>query len=81
MDLIKEGGSTSRLSLLDGTNFGFWKARMHAFIKSINDLAWRSVLQGQKPPTKIDAKGKIVPKSETSEHLKKKPYPPKTHVP
>ena len=44
MNLMKEGGSTSHPPLLDGRNYGFWKARMRAFIKSIDEKAWRSVL-------------------------------------
>ena len=61
---MKEGGSTSRPSLLDWMNYCYWKVRMFAFIKSIDEKAWRSVLQGWKPPTKTDAKKKIVPKDE-----------------
>ena len=37
---------------------------MHAFVKSIDEKVWRFVVQGWKPPTKTDAKGKTVPKSE-----------------
>ena len=37
MNLIKEGGSTSHHPLLDGTNNEYWKAMMHAFIKSIDE--------------------------------------------
>ena len=37
MDLLKESGSTNRPPLLDGTNYGYWKARMCAFIKSIDE--------------------------------------------
>ena len=64
MDLMKDGGSTSRPPLLDGTNYGYCKVRMHAFIKSIDEKAWRSVLQGWKPPTKTDVEGKTAPKDE-----------------
>ena len=64
MDLMKEGESTSRPPLLDGTNYGYWKERMRAFIKSIDEKSWRSILQGWKPPTKTDVEGKTVPKSE-----------------
>ena len=61
MDLMKESGSTSRPPLLDGKNYGYWKARMQAFIKSIDGKAWRSILQGWISYTKIDAEGKNVP--------------------
>ena len=46
MQLLNEGGSTSRPPLLNGTNYGYWKARLHAFIKSIDEKAWRSILEG-----------------------------------
>ena len=39
MDLMKEVGSTSRPHLLDMMNYGHLKARMHAFIKSIDKKA------------------------------------------
>ena len=58
MDLMKEDGSTSLYPLLDGMNYGYWKVKTRAFIKSIDENAWRSVLQGWKLPTKTDAKGK-----------------------
>ena len=64
MDLMKKGGSTSRPPFLDGTNYGYWKARMRSFIKSIDEKAWRLVIQGWEPPTKTYAEGKTVPKSE-----------------
>ena len=41
MDLMKEGGFTSPPPFLDGMNYGYWKARMCAFIKSIDEKAWR----------------------------------------
>ena len=44
MDLMKEGGSTSCPSFLDGTNYGYWKAKLQAFIKTIDEKAWRLVL-------------------------------------
>ena len=37
---------------------------MHAFIKSVDEKAWRSVTKGWKPPTKTDVEGKAVPKDE-----------------
>ena len=37
---------------------------MHAFIKLIDEKAWRSVLHGWKSPTKTNAKGKTIPKDE-----------------
>ena len=64
MDLLKEGRSVVCPPLLDGTKYGYWKARMHAFIKSMDELAWKVVLTNWTPPTKKDESGKDVPKSE-----------------
>ena len=64
MDLLKEGGLVVRPSLLDRTNHVYWKARMGAFIKSMDELAWKAVLTGWTPPTKKDESGNEVPKSE-----------------
>ena len=46
MDLLKEGESTSRPPLLDGTKYGYWKVHMLVFIKSLDMKAWRLVLTG-----------------------------------
>ena len=37
---------------------------MHAFIKSMDELAWKAVLTGWSPPTKEDESGQEVPKRE-----------------
>ena len=39
---------------------------MWAFIKSIDEKAWRLVLRGWKPPTKTYDEGKTVPKDEAA---------------
>ena len=44
MDLMKESESTSRPPLLDVTNYGYWKAWMDAFIKTIDEKPWRPVV-------------------------------------
>ncbi|CAM8975427.1 unnamed protein product [Rhodiola kirilowii] len=62
---IKEGQSTTRPVLLEGPNYGYWKARMKAFIKNVDEKAWRSVLTGWKPPLLATDEGRIVPKPET----------------
>ena len=64
MDLLKEGISIVRPPLLDGTNYGYWKARMRSFIKSMDKLSRKAVLIGWTPPTKKDKLGNEVPKSE-----------------
>ncbi|CAM8954171.1 unnamed protein product [Rhodiola kirilowii] len=71
---IKEGQSTTRPVLLEGPNYGYWKARMKAFIKNVDEKAWRSVLTGWNPPLLATSDGKAFPKPETEwfeleEHL------------
>ena len=64
MDLLKEGGLVVHPPLLDGTNYGYWKARMHTFIKSMDELAWKAVLTSWSPSTMENEFSKEVPKSE-----------------
>ena len=64
MDLLRECGCVIHPSLLDGTNYGYWKARMGPFIKSMDELAWKAVLAYWTPPMEKDESGKDVPKSE-----------------
>ncbi|CAM8925740.1 unnamed protein product [Rhodiola kirilowii] len=33
---LKEGQSTTRPPLLEGSNYGYWKSKMKAFLKSLN---------------------------------------------
>ena len=37
--------------LLNGKNYTYWKVRVKAFIKSIDEKAWLSILKGWSPPT------------------------------
>ncbi|CAM9000924.1 unnamed protein product [Rhodiola kirilowii] len=60
----KEGQSTTRSVLLEGPNYGYWKARMKAFIKNVDEKAWRSVLTGWTAPLLATYEGKFVPKPE-----------------
>ena len=66
MDFLLEEGSISCPPLLDGSNYHYWKARMKAFIKALDEKAWRAVLTGWEYPTTKDDKGKFVPKPEES---------------
>ncbi|KAA0050403.1 gag-proteinase polyprotein [Cucumis melo var. makuwa] len=43
MECQHEGCATNRPPLLDGTNYGYWKARMMAFLKSLDLNCWRVV--------------------------------------
>ena len=64
METFKEGGAIGRPPLLDGSNYAYWKARMRAFIKAIDEQAWKSVLTGWIHPTVTDAEGKTTRKAE-----------------
>ena len=58
MDLLKEESLVVRLPLLNGTNYSYWKAHMHAFIKSMDELAWKDALTSGSPPTKENESSK-----------------------
>ena len=61
MNGIKEGGSTTRPLVLDGTNYSYWKARMTAFLKSIDSKTWKVVVTGwSHPVTKIEGEKEIL---------------------
>ena len=64
MDFLREGGSVSHPPLLDGTNYPYWKARMKAFIKTLDEKDWRSILIGWTHPIKTDDDGNIIIKPE-----------------
>ena len=64
MDAIKEGGSTTRPPILDGSNYSYWKARMIAFLKSIDNKTWKAVVNGWSPPQVTDTEVKVGHKPE-----------------
>ena len=51
MDLLKEDISIIHPPLLDETIYGYWKACMRVFIKSMDDLAWKAIISGWTPST------------------------------
>src|ERR1051325_7227326 len=53
----KEGGFGSRPPILDGSNYDYWKPRMVAFLKSLDNKAWRAADRGWKHPTKLEKDG------------------------
>ena len=61
MDSICEGNSIYRPPLLDGINYSYWKARMKAFLKSIDEKVWYCVLYGCSEPT-VTIDGIEIPK-------------------
>ena len=66
MPFLAESNSISRSLLLDGSNYPYWKARMKAFIKALDEKAWRSLLTAWTHPTTKDDKGKLILKLEVS---------------
>ncbi|GAU36127.1 hypothetical protein TSUD_292870 [Trifolium subterraneum] len=53
----REGGYVTRPPLLDDSNYDIWKARMIAFLKSIDSRTWKAVLKGWEHPKVKDANG------------------------
>ena len=64
MDVLKEGGSIVHPPLLDRTNYGYQKGCMRAFIKSMDELAWKALMTDWSHPMKEDESGNEFPKSE-----------------
>ena len=54
MEGMESGGSVTRPPLLDGKNYSYWKSRMIAFLKSLENKAWKSVLTGWTTPLMPD---------------------------
>ena len=50
MDSNRVGNSTHRPPLLDCTNYSYWKARMRAILKSIDEKVWHCVIYGWSEP-------------------------------
>ncbi|CAM8949992.1 unnamed protein product [Rhodiola kirilowii] len=61
---LKEGQSTNRPPLLERPNYGYWKSKMKAFLKSLDEKAWRAVLVGWTQPLMANAEGIMVIKPE-----------------
>ena len=47
MNMEKEGGPVNRPPILDGSNYEYWKARMVAFLKSLDSRTWKAVIKGR----------------------------------
>ncbi|CAM8886612.1 unnamed protein product [Rhodiola kirilowii] len=61
---LKEGHSTNRPPLLEGSNYGYWKSKMKAFLKSLDEKSWIVVLVGWTHPLMANAEGIMVLKPE-----------------
>jgi len=53
----KEGGFVNRPPLLDGSNYDYWKSRMSAFLKSIDNKTRKAVLRGWEHPVALHEDG------------------------
>ena len=56
----KEGGFVNKSPILDGTNYDYQKAHIMAFIKSMDNKAWKFVVKGWDSPMTRDKDGKII---------------------
>ncbi|CAM8893276.1 unnamed protein product [Rhodiola kirilowii] len=57
MDL-REGQNISRPPLLEGNKYEYWRVRMKAFLKSLDNMIWRAVEKGWTHPATIGEDGK-----------------------
>ncbi|TYK07986.1 gag-pol polyprotein [Cucumis melo var. makuwa] len=62
-EIIREGPLASRLPVLDGKKYSYWKPRMILFIKTLDGRAWRALVAGWDPPM-ITVDGVFIPKSD-----------------
>ena len=59
---MENSTSMMRHPLLNGKNYTYWKVRVKAFIKSIDEKAWLSILKGWSPlivATDVDRKSVV----------------------
>ena len=49
--VMEHSHSLMILLFFDGNNFAYWKVRMKAFLKSIDERVWNSVEYGWEKPT------------------------------
>ena len=61
MDFNREWTFTNKPPLLDGTNYVYWKVRMIAFLKVIDDQVWDTVVEEYFDPT-VTVDGQTVKK-------------------
>ena len=48
-----------RPPVLDGKNYVYWKVRVKAYIKSIDERVWRSILTGWTPPVTTNVETRV----------------------
>ena len=65
MDFNREGTSTTKPPLLDGTNYDCWKVKMIPFLRAIDDQVWDIIVEGYSDPTVVvNGQTKLKPKAE-----------------
>ena len=55
---------SSKVLILDGSNYTLWKAGMQICLKSKDENIWQMLVKGYTTPTITDTDGKVVPKLE-----------------
>jgi len=70
----KEGGSIIRPPILDGANYDHWKARMVAFLKSMDQKPWKAIIKGWEHHVVIDKEGKYTSTLKQEEEWSKEEY-------
>ncbi|KAM6553934.1 hypothetical protein CsatB_014696 [Cannabis sativa] len=54
MEMFREGGSTSRPPMLEGANYPYWKTKMRAFLRAVDERVWMSIEEGWWKPTMME---------------------------
>ncbi|XP_062119347.1 uncharacterized protein LOC133833105 [Humulus lupulus] len=54
MEMFREGGSTSRPPMLEGANYPYWKTKIRAFLRVVDERVWMAVEDGWKCPTVVE---------------------------
>ena len=53
MEMFREGGSTTRPPMLEGAYYPYWKTKMRAFLKVVDEHVWMSIEEGWQCRTTI----------------------------
>src|SRR5690606_9470658 len=64
MDNMKEHITLQKPIILNGGNFGHWKARMRHIIRGIDEDAWTAVEDGWSAPTVLMDDNTLAPESK-----------------
>lgn len=67
----KEGGFINRPSILDGTKYDYWKTRVVAFLKFMDNKTWKVVIKDWEHPVVDDKDGKVTTDLKLEEDLSK----------